>query len=148
MKILVLFLSSLLSVLVFWGPDFAWAEWKLYDESEYLFFYYDSKSVRHIDNDTVRVWGKCTPNGKKGRKWLAEKSRIGIVTTKEVENISYATFQIELKCLNKMIRELAYNYFDDKLTILSPFDAFSSDWKFIIPGSTGYRLHKKVCTQK
>lgn len=120
-------------------------DWRRYDESEYLYFSYNKKSIKWVDNDTVRVRCKSSLRGEKGRDWLSEKMKLGIVPAREVENISLATFLIDIKCSNRMMRELSYNYFDKSITVISPFDTFSSNWKFITPGSVGDKLHMIVC---
>ncbi|TAN44340.1 MAG: hypothetical protein EPN22_07595 [Nitrospirae bacterium] len=126
-------------------PDVEANDWRRYDESEYLYFLYNKKSIEWLDNNTVRVRCRSTLKGEKGRNWLAEKTKIGVLPAREVENISFATFLIDIKCSNRMMREVSYNYFDKRLTLISPFDTFSSDWKFITPGSVGYKLHRVVC---
>lgn len=122
--------------------------WIMYAKSDYLIFYCDTAVVRLPDNDTVRVWGKSFLNGKKGQEWLAKKSAIGIIPSKGVEDVCFASYLMELKCSKMMIRELSYSYIDNSLTKLSPFDSFTSDWKFISPGSIGDKLHRMVCPPK
>jgi hypothetical protein len=125
-----------------------YADWKVYAKSEYLIFYYDTRVVRLHDNNTVRVWGKCYLNGEQGRQWLEGKSRIGIITSRETENICFSSYLIEVKCSNRTIREISHSYIDDRLTKLSAFDEFSSEWKFISPGSIGEKLHRRVCLSR
>ncbi|MBF0330210.1 MAG: hypothetical protein HQL10_13745 [Nitrospirae bacterium] len=120
-------------------------DWRRYDESEYLYFLYNKKSIQWVDSDTARVRCKSSLKGEKGKNWLSEKMKQGIVPARDVENISLATFLIDIKCSNRMMRELSYNYFDKSVTVLSPFDTFSANWKFITPGSVGDKLHSVVC---
>jgi len=128
------------------GPGYG--GWTVYAKSEFLIFYCDPNVVRLPDNDTVRVWGKSFLNGKKGQEWLAKKSAIGILPSQGVENVCFASYLMEIKCSRMMIRELSYSYIDNSLTKLSPFDSFTSDWKFISPGSIGDKLHRMVCSTK
>ena len=116
-----------------WGAD-----WKYLGQSDERVFYYYPENISHPLKGAVKVWSR-TDYTEKGLMGMVEK--LG----SRYENFKYSLDLWELKCANKMARNIVTTYHSKSGEVLDSKKYDYPKWKSIAPGSIEDFLHKAVC---
>jgi hypothetical protein len=119
------------------------ADWKLFSENEFLSLYFDSTRLSRAENDTVKVWVRYIPKGKKGREFWAHIRSLDKVPLKQFQHYGSSVVLYELNCLDKVYRLISGIDYDRENRMLA--EMAISSWKPIYPDSLIETLLPAVC---
>jgi hypothetical protein len=121
-----------------WGSD-----WKLGAENEFLSLYFDAARLSRGENDTVKVWVRYVPKGKKGREFWAHIRNLDKVPLKQFQHYGSSVVLYELHCNDKVYRLVSGIDYDREKRMLAEMSL--SSWKPIYPDSLIETLLPALC---
>ena len=138
MKSLLGKLGVILIGLAIVGCAEAWgADWKLFGDHDNYLIYYNIQNITRPSKNIVRVWIRWDYT-KKGVMDMVGKFG------KKYENLDYLKYLCEINCVEKMIRYLSANYYDNKGKVILSL-SYSPEQYSIVPESIAESLYKEVC---
>ncbi len=128
------------------------ADWKLYSENQYFYFYYNAeepdplKEILSIfKKRIVRVWTKRSIKNDKGRdRQILENKNLGL-SVKDYEHYEYTLSLKEINCSDKMIRLLSEADYAKEGDLLAKSESPFAGWSPVVPASSDESLYKAVC---
>ena len=121
------------------GPG---ADWKWYGKTGEVDYFYDIGSITPISVDIVSVWTKLVYEEEGVRRRMESAEKI----PKEDETLTRRDVLEEVNCSERKIRDLYvinYSKMGNSLNLVPDYTL--KQWEFIVPGSIGEILFKKVC---
>lgn len=116
-----------------WGED-----WRLYYQTgDGGSFYYDSESMAHPSQGTIKISLKAV---------YSEKGRDYFMKTfgKRYKNLSHGMILSEINCLEKTVRSLSEQAFSNGGEILYSSKKVG-EWEIIVPGTNAEGLYQVLC---
>jgi hypothetical protein len=122
----------------------AWGtEWKLCAENEFLSLYFDAARLSRGENDTVKVWVRYVPKGKKGREFWAHIRNLDQVPLKQFQHYGSSVVLYELHCSDQVYRLVSGIDYDRENRMVAEMGL--SSWKPIYPDSLIETLLPALC---
>jgi hypothetical protein len=119
------------------------ADWKLCSENEFLSLYFDAARLTRADNDTVKVWVRYIPKGKKGREFWAQIRQLDQVPLKQFRHYGSSVILYELHCYDKVYRLISGIDYDRDNRMVAEMPL--SSWKPVYPDSLIESLLPVLC---
>ena len=127
----------LMGIFLMASPETWGADWRLLSNQSNAAYYFDTDSIRTLDNKNMRVWGK---------EVLTEKGKSTTIKNlgDAFTHLHSASVFFEINCREKMIKALMVEFYSNDGFIISS-DSFDGEWEIIIPDTTQDTLRKNVC---
>jgi len=126
-----------ISIFLLASTEAGGADWRLLTHKAKDAYYFDADSIRTLDNQNIRVWG---------REILSEESKSGII--KNLGNAFTSLYSagvfFEINCREKMIKAIMVEYYSNDGFMISA-ESYDGEWEIILPDTTQDALRKKIC---